>query len=419
MLQTSTTERTARPTPHIPLGQRRAVRPFITLASLLLAACALMAGRVANAQTDADAIMARVEAAQSPASDQLAGLPLAELMKQLRVPGLSVAVVDNFNIHWAKGYGVADASTGRQVNASTRFQAASISKPVTALAAMHLVQNKQLDLDVDVNQVLTSWRVPVSDHTRQQAVTARALFSHTSGAADRLGFDGYDPSAPLPSITQIIEGKSPANNKKILFSRAPFVAYEYSGGGLMIMQQALLDISGQPFDSFMERTVLGPLQMSDSSFRLPKSADAASNAALGHDRIGVRTTLAWRVYPELAAAGLWTTPTDLAHFIVEIQSALRNSGSKILTQQSAKEMTTLVGVGGYGIGLAIGQRDDGWHFSHSGNNWGYRAFMIGHTRKGYGYVIMANGENGMALMNQVADRIVHAYKWGAAEVPPK
>lgn len=410
---------TMRPTTLIPLrDQHRTVPACSMFARLLFATYALMAGGIAKAQMNADAIMSRVEAAQSPASDELAGLTLTELMKQLRVPGMSVAVVDNFTIHWAKGYGVADASMGRQVNTSTRFQAASISKPVTALAAMHLVQTKQLDLDVDVNKVLRSWQVPVSEHTRKQAVTPRALFSHTSGAVDGLGFDGYDPSARLPSITQIIDGKPPANNKKILFARAPFVSSKYSGGGLMIMQQAIMDISRQPFDSFMEKAVLGPLRMSNSSFRVPNSTDAASNAALGHDKAGLRSDLPWRVYPELAAAGLWTTPTDLAHFIIEIQSALRNSGNKILTQQSAKEMIAPVGVGRYAIGLAIDQRDDGWHFSHAGDNWGYRAFMIGHIRKGYGYVIMVNGENGMALMNQVADRIANAYKWGAEELPP-
>ena len=338
-------------------------------------------------------------------------------MKQLHVPGLSVAVVDNFSIHWAKGYGVADAATGRQVDTSTRFQAASISKPVTAMAAMHMVQNKQLDLDADVNTMLRSWRVPVSEYTRKQAVTPRALLSHTSGADDGFGFDGYDPSAPLPTVVQIIEGKTPANNGKVLFARAPFVTSKYSGGGFMIMQQALTDLSGQPFASLMDAAVLGPLQMSNSSFLPPKTAGDASNAALAHDKHGRRMGPPWHVYPELAAAGLWTTPSDIARFIVEIQIALRGPGSKVLSQQSAKEMIAPVGVGRHAVGLAIDQRDSGWHFSHGGDNRGYRAFMIGHVRKGYGFVIMANGANGMALMNQVADRIANAYQWDAVGQP--
>lgn len=386
-------------------------------ATLLFAACAITTWGVAQAQTSADAVMARIEAAQAPASDELAGLPLLELMKRLKVPGLSVAVVDNFDIHWAKGYGVADASSGRPVSTRTRFQAASISKPLTAFAAMLLVQNKQLNLDEDINNILTSWKVPASEHTRKQAVTARALFSHTSGAADGLGFDGYDPAAPLPSIKQIIDGEAPANNKKVLFDRPPFVTATYSGGGYMILQQALMDLSKQPFDAFMDRTVLRPLQMSNSSFQVPLSTDAASNAALGHDAAGLRTALRWRVHPELAAAGLWTTPTDLARFIVELQRALRGSANTTLNKQTAEQMITPVGLGRHAIGLVIEQRPDGTYFSHGGNNWGYRAFMMGHTQKGYGFVIMTNGENGMALMNQVADRIVNAYHWNAEEAP--
>lgn len=387
-------------------------------AHLLFAACASIACGEASAQTSAYAAMVRVEAPQSPAADELAGLPLLELMRRLKVPGLSVAVVDNFEIHWAKGYGVADASSGRPVNTRTRFQAASISKPLTAFAAMLLVQNKQLDLDADINNILTSWKVPTSEHTRRQAVTARALFSHTSGAADGLGFDGYEPGMPLPSIKQIIDGDAPANNKKVLFDRAPFVTAAYSGGGYMILQQALMDLTRQPFDAFMDRTLLRPLQMSNSSFQLPTSTDAASNAALGHDAAGLRTALPWRVYPELAAAGLWTTPTDLARFIVELQRALRGVANTTMTKQTAEQMITPVGVGRHAIGLVIEQRPEGPYFSHGGNNWGYRAFMMGHTQKGYGFVIMTNGENGMALMNQVADRIVNAYHWKTDEAPP-
>lgn len=386
-------------------------RPRVVLARRVIAACALMSVATAEAHNDASVVMARVEAAQSSAATDFDRLPLSELMEKLHVPGLSVAVVDNFTIHWAKGYGVADAATGRKVDISTRFQAASISKPVTALAAMHMVQNKQLDLDADVNTILTSWRVPVSDYTRQQAVTPRALLSHTSGADDGFGFDGYAPSAPLPTVVQIIEGKAPANNGKVLFARAPFVKSKYSGGAWTIMQQALMDRSGKPFSRLMAATVLGPLQMSHSAFVPPKTADAASNAALAHDKLGRRMASPWRVHPELAAAGLWTTPSDLARFMVEIQSALRGPRGTILSQQSAKEMIAPVGVGRYAIGWAIDQRNDGWHFSHGGDNVGYRAFMIGHVRKGYGFIIMANGENGMALMNQVAERITNAYQW--------
>lgn len=357
---------------------------------------------------DAQAIMARVHAPQAPAASELDRLSIEELLKRLHVPGLSIAVIHDFKLHWANGYGVVDARSKRQVGPATRFQAASISKPVTALAAMRLVQEGRLMLDADINTILTSWRMPASALTRDQPVTARALFSHTSGADDGFGFDGYDPAAPLPSIVQILDGKKPANNGKVLFARAPFEASKYSGGGLMIVQQALTDVTGTPFPQLLQATVLKPLGMTRSSF-LPPVDDG--DVALAHDKHGQRMNAPWRVYPELAAASLWSTPTDLAALIIDIQTALRGPGGRVLGQQAAREMTTPVGVGRYGIGLAIDQRGDGWYFSHGGSNWGYRAFMLGHLRKGYGLVIMTNGDNGMALMNQVADRITNAYQW--------
>lgn len=332
-------------------------------------------------------------------------------MERLHVPGLSIAVVKDFKIHWARAYGVADAETGRSVTTETRFQAASISKPVTALAAMRLVQDRRLSLDADVNTILKSWRVPSSELTRNQPVTPRSLFSHTSGADDGFGFPGYAPDAPLPTLVQILGGHSPSNVGKVVFARAPFEASKYSGGGWVIMQLALTELSGRPFAQFMQSTALAPLQMSNSSFEQPATVDNAFNAALAHDEQGHRMGPPWHVHPELAAAGLWTTPSDLAKFIIEMQSALRGPNGKVLNQRSAREMVSPVGIGRYAVGLAIDRRGEGWHFSHNGSNWGYRAWMSGHVRKGYGVVIMTNGDNGMPLMNQVADRIAKAYSW--------
>lgn len=174
------------------------------------------------------------------------------------------------------------------------------------------------------------------------------------------------------------------------------------------MQLAMTDLCNCPFASLMQSSVLAPLQMTDSAFEPPALPD---RAALAHDKQGRRMGAPWRMHPELAAAGLWTTPSDIAKFIIEIQSALRGPQGTVLEQRSAQAMTTPVGIGPYAVGLSIERHGDGWYFSHSGSNWGYRAWMTGHLRKGYGMVIMTNGENGMALMNQVADRITKAYGW--------
>lgn len=181
------------------------------------------------------------------------------------------------------------------------------------------------------------------------------------------------------------------------------------------MQLALTESSGSPFAALMQSAVLAPLRMSNSSFEPPRTANDTAHAALAHDAQGRRMGAPWHVYPEQAAAGLWTTPSDLANFIIEMQTALRGPNGKVLDQRTAREMIAPAGVGQYAVGLAIDQRGEGWYFSHNGSNWGYRAWLCGHVRKGYGVVIMANGDNGMALMNQIADRVVKAYHWDSDE----
>ncbi len=381
------------------------------LISLLVASSVLLPGAVHAVGDDAAAMIARLENAQAPGNGEFDALSLAAMMSRLHVPAISVAVIKDGKLHWAKAYGVADAESGRPVDINTRFQSASIAKPVTALAAMRLAQAGQLDLDADVNSMLKSWQVPKSAHTRLQAVTPRSLFSHTSGADDGFGFPGYDPASPLPTVVQILEGRAPSNVGKVTFARAPYAAYKYSGGGMTVMQLALSELTGQPFSRFMQSTVLAPLKMTNSSFEQPHMVEDNPNAAFAHDKAGKRMGPPWRVHPEQAAAGLWSTPSDLAKFIIEVQSALRGPKGQVLDQRFAREMVTPLGVGPYGVGVMVQQHGPGWYFSHSGSNWGYRAWMSGHLRKGYGMVIMTNGDNGMALMNQVADRIVNAYGW--------
>ena len=369
------------------------------------------------AQSDAAASIARIEAPQAPDRQGFDGLTLPQVMQRLKVPGVSIAVVKDFQVHWAKAYGTADVSTGRPAETATRFQAASISKPVTAMAAVRLAQDSRLDLDADVNTMLASWKVPASAHTPGRPVTPRSLFSHTSGADDGFGFPGYDPAAPRPSVVQVLNGQAPSNLGPVLFARPPFQGYKYSGGGVTIMQLALAELVGQPFAALMQATVLGPLQMASSSFEQPPPPDVVAQLSRAHDSQGRAMNAAWHVYPEQAAAGLWTTATDLARFIIEVQTAVRGPAGNVLSQASAKEMIAPVGVGPYGVGLAVEQRGEGWYFSHGGSNWGFQADIVGHVRKGYGVAIMTNGDRGRALINEIEARVAAAYNWDSLDKP--
>jgi CubicO group peptidase (beta-lactamase class C family) len=364
-----------------------------------------------QAQEDSATLIARIEGPQMPNRQGLDGFTLPELMRRFEVPGLSVAVIRDFKVHWLKAYGIADVESGRAVETDTLFQAASISKPVTAMAAMRLVGERRFLLDDDINTILKSWHAP------GHAITPRSLMSHTSGADDGFGFPGYDPSAARPTLIQILDGKPPSNVGPVLFARPPFQAYKYSGGGVTIMQLALMDLTGKPFEEIMRSMVLDPLGMKDSSYEQPLPAARASHAARAHSGQGKSMGAAWHIYPEQAAAGLWTTPGDLARFIIEVQRAVTGPKGAVLTQAAAAAMTGPVGVGPFAVGLTIDKRGEGWYFSHGGSNWGFRGDIVGHLRKGYGVAILTNGDNGTALINEIEARVAAAYHWDSLDKP--
>ncbi len=395
----------------------RSMRLTLGFLTLALAACLATAAPLAQPFTDAAAMIARIEAPQVPDRQGLDAFTLEQVMRRFRVPGVSVAVIHDFKIHWAKAYGVADASSGRPVRTDTPFQAASISKPVTALAAMLLVQQGRFGLDDDANRHLKSWRVPDGPLTRQQPVTPRSLMSHTSGADDGFGFPGYDPAAPRPSVVQILDGASPSNVGKVTFARAPYAAYKYSGGAVTLMQLLLTDVTGEDFAALMQSRVLGPLGMADSSFEQPPPESRAARLAHAHNGQGAHGAVPWHIYPEQAAAGLWTTPSDLAKLTIEVQEAARGPKGKVLSQTSAREMTAPVGTGPYAVGFAVEQRGQGWYFAHGGSNWGFRAHLVAHVRKGYGLVVMTNGDAGGGVIAEIEARVASAYGWDSLDKP--
>ena len=366
---------------------------------------------------DIAAMMARIEAPQVPNRGGFDGLSIKQLMDALNTPGVSIAVVKDFKIHWAKGYGVADVETGKPVDVNTVFQAASMSKPVAAMAAVKLAQDGRYSLDADINTLLKSWQVPKSEFTRDQPVTPRSLLSHTSGADDGFGFPGYEPGTPLPTLVQILNGTAPANRGPVLFVRPPYQAYKYSGGGVTLMQLAVTEMVGMPFPEYLRKTVLDPIGMTNSSFEQPMSEAFASHAARAHSGAGKRVSAPYNVYPEMAAAGLWTTPSDLARFMIEVQNAYRGRKGAVLSQASAREMIAPVGTGPFAVGFTIDKRGEGWYFSHGGSNRGFRGEFIGHVRKGYGVAIMTNGDNGGLVVNELRSRVAAAYDWDALDKP--
>lgn len=407
------------PSPAAPARLAIAVPAVVLVAALLLGhpRASSAQQRVDVVPDDVALLMARIEGPQSPWRGGLDSLTLQQVMERFRVPGVSVAVIKDFRIHWAKAYGVADVETGRPADTGTLFQAASISKPLTAMAALRLAQEGRFSLDDDVNTLLVSWKVPASALTADAPVTPRSLLSHSSGADDGFGFPGYDPAAARPTLVQILRGEAPSNVGPMVFARPPYRAMKYSGGGTTVMQLALTEVTGMPFAELMRQKVLEPLGMSGSTYEQPIPDALAPRAARAHNAAGRPMGAPWHVYPEQAAAGLWTSPSELARFILEVQQAYRGSAGAVLNQASAREMIAPVGVGPYAVGLSIERRGEGWYFSHGGSNWGFRALIVGHVRNGYGLAVMTNGDNGSAVASEIEARVAAAYGWDALNRP--
>jgi len=342
---------------------------------------------------------------------------MASLLKQANVPGVSIAIIQDFKVALAVAYGVADVETGAPVTPATMFQAASISKPVAAMMSLRAVQDGKFGLDQNINTILKSWKLQEGEFTKNGPVTPRTLMSHVSGTGDAFGFPGYSPGTVLPTLPQILDGVKPSNLRPVRLERAPYTGFEYSGGGVMIQQLALTDAVGKPFAQIAREWVLDPLAMTNSTYEQPLPAARQAQAARAHNNRGARMGDPWHVYPEQAAAGLWTTPTDLAKFAIEVQLATAGRSKKVLSPAIAREMITPVGVGSYAVGFDVSKQGEGWYFQHGGSNWGFQCSLIAHRVKGYGAVIMTNGDAGGALLSQIQRLIQREYKWDALDQP--
>lgn len=330
---------------------------------------------------------------------------IEQRMRELNVPGVSVAVVNDGRIEWARGYGFADAEAQRPVTPNTLFQAASISKPVAALAALRLVESGRIDLDGDVNQWLTSWKVPENGFTAVEKVTLRRLLTHTAGTTV-WGFPGYGPDETVPGAVGVLEGKG--NTEPVVPFQAPGSGQRYSGGGYTVMQLLVADVTGRPFADVMRDEVLAPIGMARSTYEQPIPPDRQDDIAIGYRPDGSRVDGNWHTYPEQAAAGLWTTPGDLALYALEVQRALRGESAAVISQAMAREMVSEQAPG-QGLGPAIDSR--GPVFRHGGSNEGFRSGFFAYVDEGRGAFVMTNSDNGGALASQVLLAIAQEYGW--------
>jgi CubicO group peptidase (beta-lactamase class C family) len=338
-----------------------------------------------------------------------ANAALKERMAFYHTPGVSIAVVNNYKIEWARGFGVKEWGKRLPVTETTLFQAGSISKPIFALAVMRLVQEGRLDLDEDVNRYLVSWKVPPNG-SWQPRITLRQLLSHSAGLTVH-GFPGYLRTEKLPTVVDILEGRPPSNTPRIEVNILPGTQFRYSGGGMTVAQQLVVDVLSQPFPKIMRDLVLDPLGMTHSTYEQPLSKRLEGSAATAHPSKNHPVEGKWHVYPEMAAAGLWTTPSDLAHAGVELQLALKGESKRILSAERVAQMFKPGIDEAIGIGFFLSGKGGSVRFSHGGWDEGFVAEMTMYKDTGMGAVIMLNSNEGAAMLSEIERSIAREYKW--------
>jgi CubicO group peptidase (beta-lactamase class C family) len=379
-----------------------------TFVSLLLA-CAVQL--VSLGQNGVEPRAARVEKGLLP-QVLVKGDPawsIEERMRHYKVPAVSVAVFKDFRVEWARAYGLKDVETKEAATAGTLFQAGSISKPVAAMVALRKVQEGKLALDEDINSRLTSWKLPDNEFTAKKKVTLANLLSHSAGTTVH-GFPGYAVGEKLPTLPQVLDGAAPANTAAVRVDLEPGTRFRYSGGGTTIAQLAVMDVEKKPYPQIAKETVLGPVQMTNSTYSQPLPDDWRRKAATGYRGDGSEVTGKIHVYPEMAAAGLWTTPTDLAKFAIEVQLSLAGKSNKVLSKESVERMVTPLASDNVGMGFFLEKHGGAVYFGHGGADEGFRAILLAHRDKGYGAVVMVNSDNGQ-IMQEIMRSIAREYAW--------
>ena len=383
------------------------------LRALLALSCAAVAAAatVAAAQpapADDPSLIARVVANLPEAIVTQHSRPqsLQARMAAAGVPAVSVAVFRDGQLAWARAWGLRDAAVGGTVDTGTLFQAASISKPVTALGAMLLSEAGRLALDADIGQAVPGWLAPAP-------ITPRQLLSHTAGLSVS-GFPGYAVGQPLPTTAQVLAGGAPANTPAVRVDGPVGQQARYSGGGYVLLQALMSERAGLPFAAWMQSAVLGKLAMGHSNFQQPLQGLAALKAASGH-RQGRPIPGRWHVYPELAAAGLWTTPTDLGRVAAALQDSLAGRPAPLLTPATVRQMLTPQ-PGGYGMGWVLETRAGEPVFGHLGLNEGYEALLAAsaspHSPQ-HAVVVMSNGQGGTAVAQALVRAVARELDWAA------
>jgi CubicO group peptidase (beta-lactamase class C family) len=335
-------------------------------------------------------------------------MKLAERMTYYKVPGVSIAVIDNYQIEWAKGYREAGTDIAKEVTPATIFQAAELSQAVAAAGVITLLKQSGLDLDAPVNEHLRTWKLPESSLTREKKISVRHILSHCSGIIS-LQYEGYEHLSDIPQLDQVLKGEK-SDYPPVYVDSLPEQEPKYSEAGYAVLEKLVEDLSGQAFTEFMARSILQPLQMDASTFETPLSQILYAQAATGYTREGSPIEGKGNNYPVAAARGLWASPSNLAKFAIDLMRAALGQPQTVISPAMAREMLSIQ-CGIWGLGLYVGDRGDDLHFYLHGRNNGFSCFLVAYPVKGQGAVIMTNSDNGEYLIDEICRALSDAYQW--------
>jgi CubicO group peptidase (beta-lactamase class C family) len=382
--------------------------------SLLVISLIFLVPNIIKAQSDKQTVAEKIKLVEdnilpnTRVGDNDAPINIKERMAFYKVKGATIAVIHNYKLEWVKGYGWADDSLKLPVTTATLFQVGSISKSLNGMGVLKLVQERKLDLYVDINNYLTSWKFPYDSVSQNKKITMANLLSHTGGL-NMGGFSGYKPGKPLPTLPQILDGLKPAISQPIRSIYAPGLKHEYSTGGTMVAQQVVMDITHQPYDKYMDDAIFKPLGMTSTTFTQPVKVSRAL-LATGYNKEGRQISGKNNIFPEQAGAGLWTNTSDLSKFIIEVQLALQGKSHKVINQQTATLMLTPYLNREAALGVFVVDFGGEKYFLHNGGVPGTTTRYFGSVQGGNGIIVFINSDNA-TFMDEVVNSVASVYQF--------
>jgi CubicO group peptidase (beta-lactamase class C family) len=406
-----------------------------SLQGILIAVCILTAtGCKNNAESTAQDRIGRIENSLVPfqptsafrfadllnpvKTDTQSKVTLNDEMKRMNIPGISITVIDNYKIAWAKGYGTRIAGVDSQLNTETMFQSGSTTKVLMGMTILKLVQEGRLDLDADINQYLTSWKMP--QHPSGIKVTARMLLTHQSGI-NRPG-NGFDTEpGSNPTLVQFLKGEKPVLNDPVKFDTTPGTYHSYSNFGYLILQQMVQDLLGKSYSQIVQEYIFKPLNLKSSFIEYPFPDQFAGRVIKPHNKQAVPSEDDGLYSSAYAQAGMITTPTDWAMIMMDLMKAAAGKNSRILNQESARMMFTIQrkvdpeefeGLDFQALGLFLfGDGDKRFFIHHGHNSPGANCLWLGSLNGGKGLVVMTNGMSGLRLALEILPAVAKEYEW--------